>query len=171
MHTSCVDVDLHYNHARSVSTELHIMCTSAVCLHDLHTITTPSVSYSVLVAQKVDIICFFFFFFCVPRSCQIFSPVSRAKSAVCRSVSTGPQTSCGHPPDWAMSGVSQCRGWGRTAGCGWGIEGLCRMDIRLNGKFSWFLVGQRTTWTAAVSVLTHTDMCTPVVSALALLMQ
>ena len=46
-----------------------------------------------------------------------------------------PKAPCGHPLDWAMSGVSnRCR-WGRTAGCDWGFEGLCRMDICLNGKF------------------------------------
>ena len=34
-----------------------------------------------------------------------------------------------------MSGVSKRRRLGRTAGCGLGFEDLCRMDIRLNGKF------------------------------------
>ena len=47
-----------------------------------------------------------------------------------------PKASCGHSPDWAMSGVSKRPRWGRTAGCGWGVEDLCRMDICLNGKFS-----------------------------------
>ena len=60
------------------------------------------------------------------RPCYIFSPVSKVKSAVCCSVSTGPKASCGHPPDWAMSGVSNRRGG----------AGLCRMEIRLNGKYS-----------------------------------
>ena len=41
--------------------------------------------------------------------------MSKAKSAVCRSVSTGPQS--------------------RIAGCRWGLEDPCRMDIRLSGKF------------------------------------
>ena len=46
------------------------------------------------------------------------------------------KASCGHPPDWAMSGVSKRRRWVRIAGCGWGFEDLWRKDIRLNGKFS-----------------------------------
>ena len=35
-----------------------------------------------------------------------------------------------------MAGVSKRQRLGRTAGSGWEIEDLCRMDIRLNGKFS-----------------------------------
>ena len=51
----------------------------------------------------------FFFFFCVPGHAR----------------SSGPCL------------VSQIVGrWGRIAGCGWGFEDLCRMDIRLSGKFS-----------------------------------
>ena len=46
------------------------------------------------------------------------------------------KASCGNPPDWVMSGVSKRRTRGRTAGYGWEFEDLCRMDIRLNGKFS-----------------------------------
>ena len=44
-----------------------------------------------------------------------------------------PKASCGHPPAWAMSGVSKRQKWCRTAGCGWGFEDLRRRDIRLNG--------------------------------------
>ena len=33
-----------------------------------------------------------------------------------------PKASCGHPPDWVMSGVSKCRRWGRTAGCVGGLR-------------------------------------------------
>ena len=72
------------------------------------------------------------------RPCWIFSPVSKAKSAVCRSVffcvpgharssvrwvrrsprsaavsQPVPKASCGPPPDWAMSGVSSHRTWGQ----------------------------------------------------------
>ena len=52
------------------------------------------------------------------RSCEIFSPVSKAKSAVCRSVSTGPQsflwssTGLGHVWRLKVSKVGQdCRMW------------------------------------------------------------
>ena len=34
-----------------------------------------------------------------------------------------PRASCRHPPNWAMSGVSKHRRWGRIAGCGWGVWG------------------------------------------------
>ena len=53
--------------------------------------------------------------------CYISSPVSKTKSAVCRIVLTGAQASFWHPTDWAMSGVSECWRWGRTAGYGWGF--------------------------------------------------
>ena len=79
---------------------------------------------------------FFFFFFCVPghARCSVRwvrrSPQSAAMSQPV------PKASCGPPPDWAMSGVSSHQRWGRIAGCGWGFEDPCRMDICLNGKFS-----------------------------------
>ena len=159
--------------------------------------TETSCRSNLLFQIKLAISPFYFFFFCVPSRARSFSPVSRAKSTVCRSVSNSPQSflwafyffffcvpsharssvqwvrqsllcrsvsnspqsflwafyfffvpsharssvrwvrwsplsaavsqpvskaSCGHPPDWAMSGISKHRRWGRTAGCGWGAE-------------------------------------------------
>ena len=78
--------------------------------------------------------CFFFFY--VPghaRSSVQWVKRSPQSAAVSQPV---PKAPCGHPPDRAMSGVSKRRRWGRTAGCGWGVEDLCRMDIRLNAKCS-----------------------------------
>ena len=78
----------------------------------------------------------FFFFFCVPSHARFsvrwvrWSPQSAAVSQPVH------KASCGPPPDWTMSGVSSHRRWGRIAGCGWGVKDLCRMDIRLSGKFS-----------------------------------
>ena len=77
-----------------------------------------------------------FFFFYVPghaRSSVRWVRRSPQSAAVSQQV---PKASCGHPLDWAMSGVSKLRRWGRTAGCSWGFEDLCRMEIRLNEKFS-----------------------------------
>ena len=54
-----------------------------------------------------------------------------------------PRASCGHPLDWAMSGVSERRRWGRTARCGWGIEDQCYMDVHLGWKFSVCKGGRR----------------------------
>ena len=39
-----------------------------------------------------------------------------------------------------MSGILKRRRWGRTVECGWGFEDLCRMDIRLNGKYEMDLI-------------------------------
>ena len=79
---------------------------------------------------------FFFFFFCVPGHAR-FSVRWVRRSPQSAAVSQPvPKASCGPPPDWAMSGVSSHRRWGRTAGCGWGFENPCCMDIRLSGKFS-----------------------------------
>ena len=61
----------------------------------------------------------FFFFFCVPghaRSSVRCVRQSPQSAAVSQPV---PKASRGHPSDWAMSGVSKRRRWGRTAGCGW----------------------------------------------------
>ena len=82
----------------------------------------------------------FFFFFCVPghaRSSVQWVRWSRQPAAASQSV---PKASCGHPPDRAMSGISKHRRWGRSAGCGWGVEDLCLMDIHLNGGFDSNLV-------------------------------
>ena len=79
-----------------------------------------------------------FFFFCIPGHARFsvrWVKHSPQSAAVSQPV---PKASCGHPSDWAMSGVSKRP---RTAGCGWGFEDLCRMDIRLNGKFSVWLCG------------------------------
>ena len=76
------------------------------------------------------------FFFCVPghaRSLVRWVRQRMRSTAVSRLV---PKASCGHPSDWAMSGVSKHQRWGWTAGCGWGFEHLCCIDIRLNGKSS-----------------------------------
>ena len=78
----------------------------------------------------------FFFFFYVPGHARFSvrwvrrSPQSAAVSQPVL------KASCGPPPDWAMSGVSSHRRWGRIAGCGWGFEDPCRMDIGLSGKCS-----------------------------------
>ena len=74
--------------------------------------------------------------FCVPGHAR--SSVRRVRrSHLSAAVSQPiPKASCGHPPDWAISGVSKRRSWGRTAGCGCGFEELCRMDIILNRTFS-----------------------------------
>ena len=45
------------------------------------------------------------------------------------------KASCGHPSDWAMSGVSGRRRWGRTAGCGCGLRTCASWTFHLNGKF------------------------------------
>ena len=83
-----------------------------------------------------SISCPFFFFFCVPGHAR-FSVRWVRRSPQSAAVSQPvPKASCGPPPDWAMSGVSSHRRWGRIAGCGWGFEDPCRMDIRLSGKFS-----------------------------------
>ena len=77
-----------------------------------------------------------FFFFCVPghvRSSVQWVRQSPLSAAVPQPV---PKAFCGHPSDWAMSGVSKRRRWGRFSGCGWGFEDLCCIDICLNGKFS-----------------------------------
>ena len=47
-----------------------------------------------------------------------------------------------------MSGVSSVED---VAGCGWGFEDLCRMDIRLNGKFQSVDVGQELTVSSSQS--------------------
>ena len=78
----------------------------------------------------------FVFVFCVPGHAR--SSVRRVRrspqsTAVSQSV---PKACCGHPPDWAMSGVSKRQRWGRIAGFGWEFKDLCSMDIRLQGKFS-----------------------------------
>ena len=78
----------------------------------------------------------FFFFFCVPGHAR-FSVRWVRRSPQSAAVSQPvPKASCGPPPDWTMSGVSSHRRWGRIAGCGWGFEDPCRMDIRLSGKFT-----------------------------------
>ena len=80
--------------------------------------------------------CKMFFFFCVPGYARFsvrWVRQSPQSTAVSQPV---PKASSGHPPDWAMSGVSSHRRWGRIAGCGWGFEDPCRMDIHLSGKFS-----------------------------------
>ena len=77
-----------------------------------------------------------YFFFCIPghaRSSVQWVRRSLQSAAVSQSL---PKASCGHPPDWAMSGISKRQRWGRTAGCGWRFEDLCRIDVCLNGKFS-----------------------------------
>ena len=93
----------------------------------------------------------FLFFFCVPdhaRSTVLWVRRSPQSAAVSQPV---PKASCGHPPDWAMSGTSKCWRWGRTAGCGWGFEDLYRMDIRLNGKFQSMEVGEKLTVSSSQS--------------------
>ena len=71
---------------------------------------------------------FFFFFFCVPSHAR-FSVRWVRRSLQSAAVSQPiPKASCGPPLDWAMSGVSSHRRWGRIAGCGWGLEDPCRMD-------------------------------------------
>ena len=75
-----------------------------------------------------------FFFFCVPSHAR-FSVRWVRRSPQSAAVSQPvPKASCGLPPDWAMSDVSSHRRWGRIAGCGWGFEGPCCVDIRLSGK-------------------------------------
>ena len=72
--------------------------------------------------------------FCVPghaRSSVRWVRRSPQSATVSQPV---PKASCGPPPDWAMSGVSSHRRWGRIAGCGWGFGDPCRMDICLSGK-------------------------------------
>ena len=56
-------------------------------------------------------------------------------------VSTG-RPSCGHSLNWALSGVSELRRWGMTAGCDLGVEDLCYMGIHLNGNV-WVCGGRR----------------------------
>ena len=76
------------------------------------------------------------FFFCVPSHAR-FSVQWVRRSPQSAAVSQPvPKASCGSPPDWAMSGISSHRRWGRIAGCGWGFEDPCGMDICLSGKFS-----------------------------------
>ena len=77
-----------------------------------------------------------FFFFCVPSHSRFSVRLVRRSLQSAAVSQPVPKTSCGHPPDWAMSGISSHRRWGRIAGCGWGFEDPCRMDIHLSGKFS-----------------------------------
>ena len=68
--------------------------------------------------------------FCVPGHAR-FSVQSVTRSPQSAAVSQPvPKASCGPPPDWAMSCVSSHRRWGRTAGCAWGFEDPCLMDIQ-----------------------------------------
>ena len=77
-----------------------------------------------------------FFFFCVPGHARSSVQWVRRSPQSAAASQPVPKASCGPPPDWAMSSVSSHRRWGRIAGCGWGFQDPCCMDILLSGKFS-----------------------------------
>ena len=74
-------------------------------------------------------------FFSVPMPGSV-SPVSKAKSALCCSVSVGPpKLPVGIHQTGPCLAAQSVKG-GAGCGCGWGFKDLCLMDIHLNGKFS-----------------------------------
>ena len=112
-----------------------------ICAHELtnlpyctHSLTDAHRCSGIL--RHMHTLGIFFFFLCVPSHAR-FSVRWVRRSPQSAAVSQPvPKASCGPPLDWAMSGVSSHRRWGRIAGCGWGFEDPCHMDIRLSGKFS-----------------------------------
>ena len=131
-HERICEIDI--NIVKSISNCRGIMCSITIywlfCYFRMHGSgmqTIENISLSLLLL-------FFFFIFCVPSHAR-FSVRWVRRSLQSATVSHPvPKASCGPPLDWAMSGVSSHRRWGRTAGCGWGFEDPCH--IRLSGKFS-----------------------------------
>ena len=56
-----------------------------------------------------------------------------------------PMLHCGHPLEWAMSGISEHGRWCRTEGFCWGTENLCHIGSVLGGRFMSVEIGEEMT--------------------------